>query len=74
MRLTSGRVGVVLEGNDQETLAPRLNIFFDSKRKAYLAPYQIDLARPPAKYKDEKLAGFEDPLQWGIKIEDFLVS
>ena len=73
VRLDSGLLGVVLEGNAQDTLLPRLNVFFDSKRRAYIAPFELDLANPPRQYAGTRIAACEDPQVWGIRCEDFLV-
>ncbi|MDI6751045.1 MAG: HD-GYP domain-containing protein [Rhodocyclaceae bacterium] len=63
VRLSSGRLGVVVEQSPQSLLVPRVKVFFSTKSKTYLPPEIIDLARQPA----EKIVGREDAARWGIE-------
>lgn len=61
VQLASGKLGVVIEQNEQSLLKPRVKVFFSTKSQAYLRPEIIDLARSA-----EKIAGHADAAKWGI--------
>ncbi|MFZ2266044.1 MAG: HD-GYP domain-containing protein [Azonexus sp.] len=65
IRLTSGKLGVVIEQNEQTLLKPKVKVFFSTKSQAYIKPEVIDLARSP-----ETIAGREDAAKWGIQDVD----
>jgi HD-GYP domain-containing protein (c-di-GMP phosphodiesterase class II) len=67
VRLSSGRLGVVIEQGEKSLLTPKVKVFFSSKAQAYIKPEVIDLARPGVM---EKIAGREDPKKWGIQDVD----
>ena len=62
IRLASGKLGVVIEQNEQTLLKPRVKVFFSTKSQAYIKPEIIDLARSL-----ETIAGREDAAKWGIQ-------
>lgn len=64
VRLSSGRLGVVVEQSEKSLLAPRVKVFFSGKSQTYIAPEVVDLSRPGTA---EKIAGREDAAKWGIK-------
>jgi HD-GYP domain-containing protein (c-di-GMP phosphodiesterase class II) len=64
VRLSSGRLGVVIEQSDKSLLSPRVKVFFSTKSKAYIPPELIDLSRPGC---NEKIAGREEAATWGLK-------
>ncbi len=64
VRLESGRLGVVLEQNENSLLKPRVKVFFSTRSQSYIAPEIINLAQPGCR---DKIAGREDAAQWGIK-------
>jgi putative nucleotidyltransferase with HDIG domain len=68
VRLTSGRLGVVVEQSPKSLLTPTVKVFFSTKSKTYIPPETIDLAKQSA----EKIAGREDATTWGIKDYDHL--
>lgn len=45
--LESGRLGVVIEQNEKSVLTPVVRVFFNTRSNGYIAPENIDLARPP---------------------------
>jgi putative nucleotidyltransferase with HDIG domain len=65
IRLASGKLGVVIEQNEQTLLKPKVKIFFSTKSQTYIEPEIFDLARSP-----ETIAGREDAAKWGIKNVD----
>jgi putative nucleotidyltransferase with HDIG domain len=64
VRLSSGRLGVVVEQSEKSLLAPRVKVFFSGKSQTYIAPEVVDLSRPGTA---ERIAGREDAAKWGIK-------
>jgi putative nucleotidyltransferase with HDIG domain len=69
VRLSSGRLGVVVEQSERSLLAPRVKVFFSTKAQTYIPPEMIDLSRPGT---SEKIAGREDAARWGLKNLDML--
>ena len=64
VKLTSGRLAVVVEQSEKSLLAPRIKVFFSTKSLAYVTPELIDLSRPGT---TEKIVSREEAAKWGIK-------
>jgi len=64
VRLSSGRLGVVLDQSARSLLTPQVKVFFSTKSQIYIPPEVVDLSRPGC---PEKITGREDPAKWGIK-------
>jgi len=64
VKLSSGRLAVVLEQSEKSLLAPRIKVFFSTKSQTRIVPELIDLSRPGVV---EKIVGCEDPATWGIQ-------
>lgn len=64
VRLSSGRLGVVVEQSEKSLLAPRVKVFFSTKSQTYVPPEVVDLSRPGTA---EKIAAREDAAKWGIQ-------
>lgn len=63
LRLSSGRLGVVIEQSESSLLKPRVRVFFSTKSNTHLAPIVIDLAVPGER---EQIVKSEDPAQWNF--------
>lgn len=63
LRLSSGRLGVVLEQNEQSLLKPKVKVFFSSKSKMPIEQTIIDLAHPHCK---ETISSREQIEDWGF--------
>ncbi|NMM13062.1 MAG: HD-GYP domain-containing protein [Rhodoferax sp.] len=61
VRLTSGRIGVVVEQTAKSLTTPRIKVFFSTKSNMRILPQVIDLSHPDT---SEKIAGREDPAKW----------
>ena len=61
VKLSSGRLGIVVEQGEKSLLTPRVKVFFSTKANARIKPEVIDLSRPNCA---EKIAGREDPEKW----------
>jgi len=64
VRLSSGRLAVVLDQSAKSLLTPQVKVFFSTKSQIYIPPEVVDLSRPGC---PEKITGKEDPAKWGIK-------
>ena len=64
VRLQSGRLGVVLEQNDNSLLTPTVKVFFSAKSKTQLMPEVIDLSKLIGR---EKIVGRESAEEWGFR-------
>ncbi|SDD99013.1 HDIG domain-containing protein [Paracidovorax valerianellae] len=60
VRLTSGRIGVVME-QAASLVSPRVKVFFSTKSDLRIPPEIVDLAQPGC---PEKIVGREDPDKW----------
>jgi putative nucleotidyltransferase with HDIG domain len=63
VRLTSGRLGVVLEQAPAALTTPRVKVFFSTKSDLRIPPEVVDLAAPGA---TEKIVARESPDQWNF--------
>ena len=71
VRLSSGRLGVVLEQGSASLLKPMVKVIFSTKSGVQVTPEILDLSRTGA----EKIVGVEDPATWGLKnLERFWVA
>lgn len=61
VRLTSGRIGVVIEQTGKSLTTPSVKVFFSTKSNMRIVPQVIDLSRSDI---TEKIAGREDPEKW----------
>ena len=63
VRLTSGRIGVVMEQTGKSLTTPNVKVFFSTKSNMRIMPQLIDLSRPDTL---EKIVGREDPAKWNF--------
>lgn len=70
--LESGRIGAVLEQSDANLLQPTVRVFYDSKRRQYLPPEEVNLSRRLGHGGGDRIVGHETPEKWGIDISRFL--
>jgi len=70
--LESGRIGVVTEQSESNLLQPAIKVFFDTKKKSYLEPEKVDLAKPFGHGGGDRIVGHEAPEKWGIDPLKFL--
>lgn len=61
VRLTSGRIGVVMEQTGKSLTTPSVKVFFSTKSNMRIVPQLIDLSSPGT---SEKIAVREDPAKW----------
>ena len=61
VRLSSQRLGVVVEQNPQALLTPRVKAFYSMRSQMRVPPELIDLAAPGC---TEKIVAREDPAKW----------
>jgi HD-GYP domain-containing protein (c-di-GMP phosphodiesterase class II) len=71
--LDSGRLGVVIEPHETNLLAPKVNVFFDSKKNVYIKPQTVDLSKPLGFGGGDKIARHESAGKWGVDPMKFLV-
>lgn len=61
LRLSSGRLGVVLEQSEKSLLTPKVKVFYSTHTNLRIVPEVVDLSAPGCK---EKIANREDPDKW----------
>lgn len=71
VRLTSGRLGLVIKSSQDALLQPVVRVFMDARWRAYLTPEDVDLARQK-KGASERVESVESPAQWNITAEDLV--
>ncbi|MBU0590177.1 MAG: HD-GYP domain-containing protein [Gammaproteobacteria bacterium] len=64
VRLSSGRIAVVMEQTARSLTMPRVKVFFSTKSDMRIPPEIVDLSSPGCR---EKIASREDPHQWPFK-------
>lgn len=72
VRLESGRLGVVVEQNDNNLVSPKVKVFFSSKSNTYIPPEIVDLSRGMGAGGGDKIISHESPAKWRIDPLRFL--
>jgi len=72
VRLESGRLGVVVEQNDNNLVSPRVKVFFSTKSNTYIPPEVVDLSRGMGAGGGDKIVSHESPSKWRIDPLRFL--
>lgn len=70
--LESGRLGVVIEPHETNLLAPKVNVFFHTKKNVYIKPETVDLSRAVGFGGGDKIVGHESPAKWNVDPMRFL--
>ncbi|MFA9218854.1 MAG: HD-GYP domain-containing protein [Sphingomonadaceae bacterium] len=70
--LESGRLGVVVEPHETNLLAPKVNVFFNTKQNLYIKPEMVDLSRALGFGGGDKIVGHESPAKWNVDPMRFL--
>ncbi|MDQ2991150.1 MAG: HD-GYP domain-containing protein [Pseudomonadota bacterium] len=70
--LESGRLGVVIEPHPTNLLAPKVNVFFNSKTNVYIRPETVDLSRALGFGGGDKILRHESPAKWKVDPMKFL--
>ena len=61
VRLTSGRIGVVIEQTGKSLTTPLVKVFFSTKSNMRITPHIVDLSHP---HCIEKILARENPAAW----------
>ncbi|OHX12306.1 HD-GYP domain-containing protein [Chromobacterium sphagni] len=72
VRLESGRLGVVIEQNENNLIAPKVKVFFSIKSNSYIPPEVVDLSRRMGHGGGDKIVKHEVPEKWKIDPLRFL--
>jgi putative nucleotidyltransferase with HDIG domain len=64
VRMSSGRLGVVIEQNEDALTTPKIKLFFSTRSDTRIQPEVIDLSR---KGETDRIAGREDPARWDFR-------
>jgi HD-GYP domain-containing protein (c-di-GMP phosphodiesterase class II) len=70
--LESGRLGVVVEPHETNLLAPKVNVFFNTKTNIYIKPETLDLSRGLGFGGGDKIVRHESPAKWNVDPMRFL--
>ncbi|SFF69759.1 HD-GYP domain, c-di-GMP phosphodiesterase class II (or its inactivated variant) [Duganella sp. CF458] len=70
--LESGRLGVVVEPHESNLLAPKVNVFFNTKNNVYIKPETVDLSRGLGFGGGDKIVGHESAAKWQVDPMRFL--
>jgi HD-GYP domain-containing protein (c-di-GMP phosphodiesterase class II) len=70
--LESGRLGVVIEPHETNLLAPKVNVFFNTKKNIYIKPETVDLSKGLGFGGGDKILRHEAPAKWNVDPMKFL--
>ncbi|MFB9244889.1 HD-GYP domain-containing protein [Massilia antarctica] len=70
--LESGRLAVVIAPHETNLLAPKVNVFFNTRRNVYIKPETVDLSRPLGFGGGDKIVRPESPQKWQVDPMRFL--
>ncbi|WP_445428021.1 HD-GYP domain-containing protein [Alishewanella sp. HL-SH05] len=68
VRLTTGRLALVLENNQKKPTLPRVKVFYHSVHQHHLPPRVIDLSRQ----QEEQIEGCVDLRKYGLEVRNYL--
>lgn len=71
--LESGRLGVVIEPHETNLLAPKVNVFFSTKKNVYIKPETVDLSKALGFGGGDKILRHESPAKWKVDPMKFLI-
>ncbi|MEO9385543.1 HD-GYP domain-containing protein [Chromobacterium phragmitis] len=72
VRLESGRLGVVVEQNENNLVSPKVKVFFSIKSNAHIAPEVVDLSRKMGFGGGDRIVKHESPEKWKMDPLRFL--
>ena len=64
VRMSSGRLGVVVEQKGKSLTTPMVKVFFSTNSNDRIVPEMIDLSQPSTR---EHILSREDPVKWNFK-------
>ncbi|MDM5175991.1 HD-GYP domain-containing protein [Massilia sp. DJPM01] len=70
--LESGRLAVVIAPHETNLLAPKVNVFFNTRHNGYIKPETVDLSRPLGFGGGDKIVRPESPQKWNVDPMRFL--
>lgn len=70
--LESGRLGVVVEPHETNLLAPKVNVFFNTRKNLYIQPETVDLSKALGFGGGDKIVRHESPQKWNVDPMKFL--
>lgn len=72
VKLESGRLGVVIEQNDNNLIAPKVKVFFSTRSNTHIPPEVVDLSRGLGAGGGDKIVRHESAEKWQIDPLRFL--
>ncbi|PPK77005.1 putative nucleotidyltransferase with HDIG domain [Methylobacter tundripaludum] len=70
--LESGKIGVVIEQSETDMTRPLVRIIFDAKKNYFIAPKDIDLAKPLGQGGGDRIVNYESSAKWDIDPNKFM--
>jgi len=70
--LESGKIGVVIEQSETDMTRPLVRIIFDAKKNYFIAPKNIDLAKPLGQGGGDRIVNYESSAKWNIDPNKFM--
>lgn len=70
--LESGRLGVVVEPHESNLLTPKVNVFFHTKKQAYIRPETVDLSRSVGFGGGDRIVRHESHITWNVDPQRFM--
>jgi HD-GYP domain-containing protein (c-di-GMP phosphodiesterase class II) len=64
--LESGRLGVVIEPHETNLLAPKVKVFFNTRKNIYIQPETVDLSRALGFGGGDRIIRHESPQKWTV--------
>ncbi|MES2126119.1 MAG: HD-GYP domain-containing protein [Pseudomonadota bacterium] len=70
--LESGRLAVLIEPHETNLLAPKVNVFFNTRTNVYIKPETVDLSRGLGFGGGDKIVRHESAAKWNVDPMKFL--
>jgi len=70
--LESGKIGVVIEQSETDMTRPLVRMIFDAWKNQFIAPKDIDLAKPLGQGGGDRIVNYESSAKWNIDPNKFM--
>jgi len=74
VRLESGRLAIVLEPGEKGPLYPTVRVVYDTVKRQFITPRDIDLSNPTGRNGDDRIVNCESAEKYGIMVPVFMDS
>lgn len=72
--LESGRLAIVVDQSSGNLLQPRVRVVYDTRKAAFVRPFDLDLARTAGHGGEDRILRHESPQKWSVDPVAYLLE